>query len=341
MALLAALMVYVFAPWVGRWAPGLGIARYAVALVFPAVLVLSVLVHEFGHVAAGRALGMPAKRITIDLLGGATEFDRDPRTPGGEALLAAGGPAASVLVAGLAALAEDLVPLTGLAEVLTHVFAVLNVALALFNLLPGLPLDGGHLLRAGAWRVFGDRRRATRIAGWFGRLLAVLIVVVPLVRLLGGASTGIMFAAVFVFAGVMIWAGASEALSEAVLPVPDAGSLCRPVLPVAEHLSVAESLMVAEQYGVRELVVLDVEDRAWGVVSRSALLAVPPAQRPAVPVVAVARTVGEDAIVPAGLRGRELAERVRSGAELVVVDRAGVPKGLLAEGDLDPRAARS
>ncbi len=341
MVLLAAVMAYVFAPCVGRWTPGLGIARYAVALAFPAVLVLSVLVHEFGHVVAGRLLGMPANRITIDQLGGATEFDRDPATPGGEALLAGGGPAASVLLAGLAALGEDLVPLTGLAAVLTHAFAVLNVALALFNLLPGLPFDGGHLLRAGVWRVCGDFQRATRVSGWFGRLLAVLIVAVPLAGLLGGPSTGIGWAAVFVFAGVMVWTGASESLRGAEPPAPDVGSLCRPVIPVADHLSVAESLTVAAQYGVQELVIVDADERPRAVVSQLELGAVPEAQRNDLPALAVARTVGPDAIVPASLCGRELAERLPRGVELLVVDRHGIPTGLLSAEDLALRPARS
>ncbi|NGZ99540.1 hypothetical protein G5V59_01670 [Nocardioides sp. W3-2-3] len=89
----------VFAPMVRWWFPGIGIFAYVLALLVPGILMVSVLAHELGHLLAGRACGVRPTRISLDILGGVTHFDRDADTPGREAVIAASGPVVSALLA--------------------------------------------------------------------------------------------------------------------------------------------------------------------------------------------------------------------------------------------------
>jgi Zn-dependent protease/HSP20 family molecular chaperone IbpA len=191
--------------WHPSWT---GVERWTVALVAAVSFVLSVLAHELAHAFAAQASGTPIRRVTLFLFGGLAELEREPRTPGAEIAMAIAGPAVSLLIGitstflGLALAphwAERLIdkpevafaalgPLTTLLLWLGPV----NVWLALFNLLPGFPLDGGRLVRALLWWSTGDRRRATRWASMLGRLVAGCLVVFGLVYLLAGAfGTGL------------------------------------------------------------------------------------------------------------------------------------------------------
>ncbi|MGI9645811.1 MAG: site-2 protease family protein [Ilumatobacteraceae bacterium] len=144
----------------------------AVALgVVPGILAmvaffLSILAHEFGHALVARRYGVETEGIDLWALGGVARLDRESPTPRADALIALAGPAVSVLL-GVAAF--------GLAvgvrsEVLAWV-GLVNIALALFNMLPGAPLDGGRVLRAWRWHRTGSKYRAMRDAGNAGRVL--------------------------------------------------------------------------------------------------------------------------------------------------------------------------
>lgn len=130
------------------------------------------------HAIAARSCDLEAGRITLWLLGGATELPEDPPTPIAAFLVAGAGPAASLLLGGVVLGAAVLLAssLPAVVVVALTWLGRTNGMLALFNLLPGVPLDGGRIAEAIAWKITGDRSHARRAAGQSGRVLAAALV---------------------------------------------------------------------------------------------------------------------------------------------------------------------
>jgi Zn-dependent protease/CBS domain-containing protein len=149
----------------------------------------SLLAHEISHALVSRSKGIPIEGITLFIFGGMAWTRREPDTAKDELLIAGVGPVASLALAGLFALAERLSVQLGQGPEIWGVagyLAFINLALAIFNLLPGFPLDGGRVFRAIAWSVTGDREKATRWAVTGGRSLGTLLMVLGGVEALTG-----------------------------------------------------------------------------------------------------------------------------------------------------------
>ena len=125
-----------------------------VGVAFAVLLYLSVLLHEMSHAVMAQRYGLGVRSISLNFLGGATEIDSDPRTPGQEFKVAVVGPLTSIAV-GLVALGLSFVTPDGLLRLAVGSLAGANLVVGVLNLVPGLPLDGGRLLRAVVWRVTG------------------------------------------------------------------------------------------------------------------------------------------------------------------------------------------
>ncbi|HEU4545246.1 MAG TPA: site-2 protease family protein, partial [Microlunatus sp.] len=173
--LVAGLITYGFAPTVERTVPGIGDWRYAVSLAFALLLYLSVLVHELSHTVVALRAGLPVRRISLHLLGGVSEIERPAKTAGREAGIAAAGPAVSLAIAAVAFGVSELLEPGTVARLLARGLMVSNLVVGVFNLLPGLPLDGGRVLSAGVWRITGRRHVGTVVAAWLGRGVAVVV----------------------------------------------------------------------------------------------------------------------------------------------------------------------
>ena len=131
------------------------------------------LAHEFGHSLVARSQGIPVRGITLFILGGVAQLGREPDTPGREAWMAIAGPLVSAVIGGLTLAGAYLISGPDqLVAVLTYL-GIANLALLVFNLLPGFPLDGGRVLRALLWRLTHDLVRATRWAAVVGQVFAV------------------------------------------------------------------------------------------------------------------------------------------------------------------------
>jgi Zn-dependent protease len=171
----------------GLSSPTLAAMGVATALLFFACL----LGHELGHALLARRLGVPVRGITLFLLGGLSEIGEEIRAPGNEFAIAVAGPLVSAALGGvflLLAYATE-----GPVEAVAASLALGNVFLAAFNLIPGLPLDGGRLLRAGVWRLTGNRRRATQVGVAGGRLLALALAILGVVALTRGSTAGVWY----------------------------------------------------------------------------------------------------------------------------------------------------
>lgn len=166
-------------------------ALWTLGLATALLLFVSVLLHELGHSLVALAQGVKVRSITLFLLGGVASVERECNTPFGALLVAAAGPAVS-LVLGTALLAgthqaAHLAPWLG---AMARELGTLNLVLGLFNLLPGLPLDGGLIVKALVWQASGSQRRGIEVANGCGRFLAYLAVGLGAVLVLNGRGAG-------------------------------------------------------------------------------------------------------------------------------------------------------
>ena len=153
--LVAALITWVFGGQLDRVLPELGAARYLVSLFFAVAFYASVLVHELAHTVAALRFKLPVRRIQLQFFGGVSEIEKEAETPGREFVLAFVGPLLSLVLSGLFYLAMLPVEPGTVPGVLLAGLMVSNLIVAVFNLLPGLPLDGGRMLRAVVWKITG------------------------------------------------------------------------------------------------------------------------------------------------------------------------------------------
>lgn len=336
--LVAAVITIGFEPAVARSLPGLGTATYAVTFAFAVLLYVSVFLHEVSHAVAARAFRLPVRGITLHFLGGHTEIERDSPTPGTDLAVSAAGPAVSLLLGGLAWLAARPVG-ADVPEYLLLVLATANGVVGLFNLLPALPLDGGHMLRAVVWRVSGDEHRGTVVAARAGQVLAVVVLLVPF-ALAGGRPS--LFAMVWgVLVAMLLWTGATQSLAVARIrsriPGLRARDLARPVLSVSPDQPVSEAVRTAAEVGATAMVVVDAWDRPTALVNMAAVRAIPDERRPWMPVSSVARALDDGMRLGLGTEGAALLQAMRDTPvpEYLVVDGEGAVYGVLVAADVD------
>jgi Zn-dependent protease len=179
---------------------------FAVAVAGAVLFFGSILLHELGHAVAARREGIEVSGIELFLFGGVMKMSRDTDSPGAEFRVAAAGPLVTlaivivsglltVLIAGPDRLFDD-APLSGNATediptLLVSLVLLLNGVLLVFNLVPAFPLDGGRIARAAAWKVTGDRGKATRFSARIGQGFAVLLIGYGLYEVLGGDTWGL------------------------------------------------------------------------------------------------------------------------------------------------------
>ena len=305
---------------------------YVGAAAFAVLLLVSVLLHEIGHCVVARAFGLPVRSITITFLAGLTEITEPPQTPAREYAVAVIGPMVSLLLAGLGLASVQLFEPDSLPFLLAAIVAISNGLVAGFNLLPGLPLDGGRVLRAAVWKVTGDPDKSTRVAAWSGRAVAVVVVPALLLGVLPGLGVTSFDITTVVFTALIaafIYVGASASLKRARfverLPRASVAALARPALEVPADLPLAEAVRRAHEVGARALVVVDSAGRLQAVVSEAAVLATPEERRPWVTVGTVSRTLEDGLVLDSGLQGEDLLAAMRAfpASEYVVPDPAG------------------
>ncbi len=164
-----------------------GAAAVAVGLLMVVAFGASIVAHELAHALTARRFGVATKRISLWALGGVAELDRDAAKWHQRLLIAIAGPLASVVMAinlgvvGFGLSAFD----ASVASRIFVVMAALNAVLAVFNMLPGLPLDGGHALAAIAWRATGDEVTGERVAAYTGQGVGVLVTLVGFAGIAG------------------------------------------------------------------------------------------------------------------------------------------------------------
>jgi Zn-dependent protease/predicted transcriptional regulator len=282
------------------------VAGAAGAVIFYACL----LAHELAHALVARRNGVKVAGITLWLFGGVSRLDGEPSSAGAEALIAGVGPLTSLAVA-LIAFLLSLLPLPPLAADLFLWLALVNVALALFNLIPAFPLDGGRLLSSWFWWRSGSRRRGVHSAVRIARVFAYLMIAFGVFELFtGSVLNGVWIAFVGWF---LLSAGSSEEVGSAVRGllshVPVSAAMTSPVVTVPDWLTVEQFLeSIAPQHPFTTYPVRDPSGNLTGIVRLGDLMRMPPQSRASERLKDRARPIGE---VPTARPDEDLAALIQ------------------------------
>ncbi len=349
--LVAALITWVFGGQLDRVLPELGAARYLVSLFFAVAFYASVLIHELAHTVAALRFKLPVRRIQLQFFGGVSEIEKEAETPGREFVLAFVGPLLSLVLAGVFYLAMQTVEPGTVPGVLLAGLMISNLIVAAFNLLPGLPLDGGRMLRAVVWKITGRPMTGTIAAAWVGRALAVSVLIgLPLLTQSGALGTDavdnvgmdtVLDALLAAILAAIIWTGAGNSLRMARLrehlPELHARTLTRRAVPVETDTPLSEALRRANTAGARALVVVDVDGKPLSLVREAAIVGVPEHRRPWVAVSGLAQELTDGMRVSAELSGEELLDALRAtpATEYLVVEETGEIYGVLSAADVE------
>ncbi|MDM4718919.1 site-2 protease family protein [Micromonospora sp. WMMA1363] len=340
MVLLALVITVLYAEFARQQLALSQLGGYLVGFGFVVSLLGSVLLHELGHALTARRYGIGVRGITLELLGGYTEMERDAPSPRVDLLVSLAGPAVSAVLGAVAVAATLALPDGTLVNQLAFQLAVSNVIVAVFNILPGLPLDGGRALRAAVWSVTHDRHRGTEVAGWVGRAVAVgtagLVTLLTLTRQVAPLALPLMLLVAFT-----LWRGAGQSVRVARVsrrfPLIDLSRLARPVctVPTGTPLAEAQRRGAAGGEPGAALLVTDSAGRPFALVDPAAAEAVPVERRPWLAVDAVSRSLDNLPAVPVGLDGDQVMETVQRhpAAQYVVTAREDVV-GILHIADL-------
>jgi Zn-dependent protease/CBS domain-containing protein len=334
---IAGLFVFYFSSASDLAATLHGSTRLAVATAFVVLLWLCVLVHELSHSLVARGFGLPVRRILLYPLGGVSELEREPPTPGRAFVVSAAGPATSLALAvGCYGLLHVISQAETIAYTLVSLLAWANLALGIFNLLPGLPLDGGLMLRAVIWKVTARPAISTIAAAWAGRVIALALLVLPFVF-----HWDIFNLLWFAVIAAFMWAGAGQAIKATRfrerLPALQARRLARRAVSVAANTPLAEAIRRADESQARAVVVVDHDDKPIAILNETAVMATPPQRRPWIEAGSLARTLEPSLVLPADLSGMALLDAIRRApaTEYLLVEPSGQVYGVLAARDVD------
>lgn len=336
--LVAALIAWIMGPRVDQVQPGLGGWKYVAGVAFAMALYLAILLHEASHAVVARRFGFNVESITLHFLGGATTIDGEARRPRQEFWIAVVGPITSLGVGAAALALWFAIPQEqGLLLLVIEGLAGSNLVIGVLNLVPGLPLDGGRVLKAGVWAATGKVYVGTVVAGWGGRVTAVAVVVWAL---LSAGSGSVVSPVVLVIVAVFLWSGASQSIAAAGvvrgLSAVVARDLARPALTVPEDLPLAEAVRRADAASATGIVTTTTDGRPVGVVSEEAVRAVPPERMPWLAVSTVARSLAAGRALPVGISGEDLLAALRRtpASEYVLLGEDGTVHGVLATADI-------
>ena len=330
--LMAAIIVALVGPNIAYGRPDLGLLAYLVAVGYALILLVAVLAHEGAHAAVARAFGHRVHQVVANLWGGHTAYDPSRARPGSMAAIAVAGPLTN---GALALVAWTLIPSVppGVASGLVAATAFINAALMVFNLLPGLPLDGGQVVEAAIWKATGRKSSGRIAAGWSGRVLVVTLILVaigiPMARGDQGSLTTTIWIALI---GAFMWSGASGAVQQGramgLVERVDLRSVVEPVfvIPIEAPLTA-----LTDQHATP--IVVNSDGRPLGLVSLAAAGAVPLEVRDTTPVTAVLARQPSDWVVETS-PGSEVLDIIRgfqtTGRPVLAVVSDGTVLGLVS-----------
>jgi Zn-dependent protease len=259
---------------------GTSLELWGLGLLTAVLLFVSVLLHELGHSLVALQQGVQVRSITLFLLGGVASVERECPTALGSLMVAAAGPLVSLILAALLLAgghsAAHASPLLG---AMVNELGGLNLILALFNLLPGLPLDGGLILKALVWQFSGSQRKGTQVATATGRFLSLAAIGLGVVLLLRGASVGGLWLMLLGWFGL----GAARSQSQLLalqgvlrqLKVKDAAQRRFRVLEADSTLKQLSRLRLSDGHGLADWLLVTRQGRWQGFITDAPLQHLP------------------------------------------------------------------
>ena len=302
---------------------------WSTAIITGALFFACLFAHELSHAVVAKAHGIPVHKITLFLFGGVAQIEKEASEPKTEFWIAIVGPITSgVLGLVILALAKlsGWIPLTSATTPGTALLVWLgyiNLALGAFNLIPGLPLDGGRVLRAILWWAMNDAERATRAAAFVGQIIAVLLIGFGILRFFQGAGFGGLWIA---FIGWFLLQAASATLMQVRTGTLLRGLLVKDVMSTDSY-SVDPELSLQEfvhehllRTGRRSFLVVE-DGHLFGVITPNEVRTVEPRGWPFTPVRSVMRSADKVHSVSRDMPAMEALETIgrEDGAELPVM----------------------
>jgi Zn-dependent protease len=342
--LLILVVLLTWSLWIDlqQYSPGSSFATVTVGAVAAGfAFFASIIIHELSHSVVAIRRGIEVARIRLFVFGGVSEIEAEAVTARDEFMIAAAGPASSLGLAALFAGIAWIVPNSlAVVERSCGILAIANLMLGLFNLLPGLPLDGGRVLRSVLWRIRGDRAAATRVATGAGRSLGLVLIgigVFVALRSPAGILAGIWYLAVGWF---LASAAATAQVRETILERIEgkrAGGIMRPIRDAVPGDMTVGRLIELYQMGptLRDQVV-EIDGRVRGVIGQRE---VETAARDAA-VRTVMTVIGPSDVVDAVTSLQEMLARPAGIARRVVVVEEGRVVGIVTGAELAPILSR-
>ncbi|MGL5079516.1 MAG: site-2 protease family protein [Waterburya sp.] len=317
-----------------------GIMPWFLGLIAALLLFSSVLAHELGHSFVAIAQGIPVKSITLFIFGGLATLEKESETPLQAFLVAIAGPLVSVLLFGLFSIMVATLPLTAPLKAIISLLAYINLVLALFNMIPGLPLDGGNVLKSIVWKITGNPNKGVIFAGRVGQVIGWIAISTGILSILNISQIGSFWTLLI---GVFLLQNAGFAAQSAV--VQDKLSQYQ-----AQDAVIADSPIVSSQLTIREFVndyvigkerwkkflVVDENQQLLGAIITEALKQIPTSQWNEIHLNELVTPVPEDDIILADTSLLEVAKTIetKNARELIVVSQTGEVLGLLEKASI-------
>jgi Zn-dependent protease len=317
-----------------------GIMPWLLGFVAAILLFSSVLAHELGHSFVAIAQGISVKSITLFIFGGLATLEKESETPLQAFSVAIAGPLVSVLLYGIFSFIAVTLPLSLPLKAIISLIAYINLVLALFNMIPGLPLDGGNVLKSIVWKITGNPNKGVIFAGRVGQVIGWLAITIGALSILGISQVGSFWTLLI---GVFLLRNAGFAAQSAT--VQDKLSQY-----TAEDAVIADSPIVASYLTVREFVndyvigqerwkkflIVDENQQLVGAISTGDLKQIPTSQWNDIEIKELMKPVEEVNTIQANTSLLEVAKLIETQdvRELVVVSEDGKAIGLLEKASI-------
>lgn len=340
--LVLALVTFSYGGGLAAQFPTMGIILpWILGLVAALLLFASVLAHELGHSFVAIRQGIEVKSITLFLFGGLASLERESKTPGEAFWVAIAGPAVSLLLFALFSAVALTTPVTGPIAAILGLLASINLMLALFNLIPGLPLDGGNILKSLVWKITGNPYKGVIFAGRVGQALGWIAVLLGGLAILGISNIGSFWTLLIGFFLVQNAGTAAQSASiQDTLSHYTAADAVNPNSPiVSAEISLREfanEYIIGSKTQWRKFLVTDEAGYLIGSIAVDDLKLVSTSEWPNTPVKELMKTVESTTTIKSNVTLLEAIAILenRDLSELPVINDNGVLVGLLEKGEI-------
>ncbi len=317
-----------------------GVMPWFLGLIAALLLFSSVLAHELGHSFVAISQGIPVKSITLFIFGGLATLEKESETPFQAFSVAIAGPIVSVLLYVVFSFMAAFLPLSLPLKAIISLVAYINLVLALFNMIPGLPLDGGNVLKSIVWKITGNPNKGIIFAGRVGQVIGWLAISLGLLSVLGISQAGSIWT-LLIGAFLLRNAGfaAQSATVQDKLSQYTAQDAIIPDSPiVSNNLTVREfvneNIIGKERW--KKFLVVDENQQLTGEIAIDDLKQIPTSQWNEVYLREIVKPVPEVNLIPANTSLLEVAQLIetQNARELVVVGESGQAIGLLEKASI-------